>query len=46
MTAYLVVIATIATLAQLARLWLAWSDYQHRWRHLPAEFYGRRKESR
>jgi hypothetical protein len=46
MIAYLAIVATLAALASIGRLILAWLDYQHRWRHLPVEFYGRRKDER
>jgi hypothetical protein len=42
MIAFLAVIATIGALASVARLWIAYLDYQHRWRSLPAHYYGKK----
>jgi hypothetical protein len=40
--AFLAVIATIGALARVARLWIAYLDYQRRWRSLPAHYYGQK----
>jgi hypothetical protein len=42
MNLYLSVLATVATITSIARLWLAWLDYQRRWRSLPAYYYGQK----
>jgi hypothetical protein len=42
MIAFLAVIATIGALSSVARLYIAYLDYQRRWRHLPPAYYGKK----
>jgi hypothetical protein len=46
MIAFLAACAALGALSSVLRLVIAFLDYQHRWRHLPTEFHGKRKEER
>jgi hypothetical protein len=42
MIPFLAVIATIGAMSSVARLVIAYLDFQYRWRHLPAHYYGKK----
>jgi hypothetical protein len=42
MIAFLAVCAGIGALSSVLRLVIAYLDFQYRWRHVPAHYYGKK----